>query len=30
HQSFQQSFPIHHYLSMNDPDFMVDVWTVNP
>ena len=30
HQGFQQSFPFHHYLSLNDPDFMVDVWTVNP
>jgi len=29
HQSFQQYFPFHHYLSLNDPDFMVDVWTVS-
>jgi cyclopropane fatty-acyl-phospholipid synthase-like methyltransferase len=29
HQSFQQHFPFHHYLSLNDPDFMVDLWTVN-
>ncbi|EEY77582.1 methyltransferase domain protein [Acinetobacter calcoaceticus RUH2202] len=29
HQTFQQHFPFHHYLSLNDPDFMIDVWTAN-
>ena len=29
HQAFQQHFPFHHYLSLNDPDFMIDVWTAN-
>lgn len=29
HQAFQQYFPFHHYLSLNDPDFMIDVWTAN-
>jgi len=29
HQSFQQHFPFHHYLSLNDPDFMIDLWTEN-
>lgn len=30
HQAFQQHFPFHHYLSLNDPDFMIDLWTANP
>jgi len=30
HQSFKQYFPFHHYLSLNDLDFMIDLWTVNP
>jgi len=29
HQAFQQHFPFHHYLSLNDPDFMIDLWTAN-
>lgn len=29
HQGFQQHFPFHHYLSLNDPDFMIDLWTAN-
>ena len=26
HQHFQQSLPFHHYLSLNDTDFMIDLW----
>lgn len=29
HQTFQQHFSFHHYLSLNDPDFMIDLWTAN-
>ncbi len=30
HHHLKQSLPFSHYLSLNDPDFMIDIWTVNP
>ncbi|RZF55861.1 methyltransferase domain-containing protein [Acinetobacter halotolerans] len=30
HQYCKQNLPFQHYLSLSDPDFMVDLWTVNP
>jgi cyclopropane fatty-acyl-phospholipid synthase-like methyltransferase len=29
HDHLKQSLPFSHYLSLNDPDFMIDIWTVN-
>ncbi len=30
HQHLKQSLSLSHYLSLNDPDFIIDLWTVNP
>lgn len=27
HHLLRQQFSLHHYLNLNDPDFMVDVWS---
>lgn len=27
HQHFKQHLPLPHYLTVNDPDFLVDLWT---
>lgn len=27
HTLFRENLDLHHYLSLNDPDFIVDVWT---
>lgn len=29
HHHLKQSLPFAHYLSLNDPDFIIDIWTVN-
>lgn len=28
HQCFQQQLPFQHYLKLHDPDFIIDLWTV--
>jgi hypothetical protein len=30
HHHLKQSLLFTHYLSLNDPDFIIDIWTVNP
>ena len=30
HDHLKQFMLFTHYLSLNDPDFLIDIWTVNP
>jgi hypothetical protein len=27
HRILKQQFTLHHYLNLNDPDFIVDLWS---